>query len=107
MPMGVTNGNAQFNRMTEDLLRDLDCADQFVEDNIVSSRTPEMTDEELIKAHFVNLCKVLEVLRKHQLTWNGAEAVLLATEVDFAGRVVGNGIRRPIPGKLASLAPYE
>ena len=85
MPMGVKNGNAQFQRMTEDPLLDLDCANPFGDDIIVSNGTPEMTDEELIEAHFVNLCKVLEVFRKHQLTCNGVKAVLFATEVEFAG----------------------
>ena len=66
-----------------------------------------MTDEELIEAHFVDLCKVLHVLRKHQLTCNGAKAVLCAPEMEFAGQVVGDGIRRAIPGKLASLAHWK
>ena len=66
-----------------------------------------MTDEELIQAHFVDLCRALEVLHKHQLTCNAAKAVLFATEVKFAGQVVGHGIRRPIPEKLASLKHWE
>ena len=47
-----------------------------------------MFDDELIEAYFSDLCKVLEVLRKHQLTCNRAKAVLVATEVEFAGQVV-------------------
>ena len=65
--------------MTEDLLGDLDCADSFVDNIFVSRGTPEMTDEKLIEAHFVDLRKVLEVLRKHQLACNDAKAVLSAT----------------------------
>ena len=49
----------------------MDCADPFVDDIIVSGGTAEMTDEELIEAHLVDLCEVLEVLRKHHLTCNG------------------------------------
>ena len=93
--------------MTEGLLRDLDCADPFVEDIPVSGGTSEMTDEELIQFHFVILCKVLEVRRKPQLTRNAAKAVLFATEVEFPGQVVGHGIRRPIPEKPASLAHWK
>ena len=66
-----------------------------------------MTDDELIETHFVDLCKVLDVLRKHQLTCNSAKAVLFATGVDFAGQVVGYCICRPIPRKMASLAHWE
>ena len=39
MPMGVTNGNAAFQRMLENLLEPVrDCADPFVEDVIIASR---------------------------------------------------------------------
>ena len=107
MAMGVKKGNTQLHRMTEYLLRDQDFADPFVDDIIVSSGTPETTDEELIEAHFVDLCTVLTVLRRHQLTCNGAKAVLFTTEMEFAGQVVGRGIRRPIPGRLASHAHCE
>ena len=61
MPMGLKNDNAQFQRMTEDLLRDLNCVDRFVDDIIFSSGTPEMTDDELIEVQFIDLCKVLHV----------------------------------------------
>ena len=106
MPRGVKNGIAQF-QWTEDFLRGLDCAYPFVDDVIVSSETPEMTDEELIEAHFVDLCNVPNLLRRHKLTCNGAKAVLFATEVEFARQVVSHGIRRPNLGKLASLAHWE
>ena len=66
-----------------------------------------MMDEELIGAHFVHLCNVLDVLRKLQLRCNGAKAVLFATQVEFAGQVVGHGIRRPIPGRLRCLTDWE
>ena len=66
-----------------------------------------MTDEELIEAYVVDLCKVLEILCKHQLTCNGAKAVLFATGVEFAGQVLSHGICRPIQGRLASLAHWE
>ena len=57
-----------------------------------------MTDGELIEACFVDVCLVLNVLRKHQVTCKGAKAILFATEVEVAGNVVGQVIRRPILG---------
>ena len=66
-----------------------------------------MTFKELIRADIVDLCKVLEVLHKHQLTCNAAKAVLFATEVEFTGQVVGHWSRRAIPGKLESLTHLE
>ena len=83
MPMGVENANTRFQRMTEDLHRDVDCAQSFVDDLIVASGTLQMTDAELVEVHFIDLCKVLDVLCKHQLTCNGTKKVLFATEVSL------------------------
>ena len=48
MPMGVTNGNAAFQRMLENLLEPVrDCADPFVDDVIIASGDPSMSYEEL------------------------------------------------------------
>ena len=44
MPMGVTNGNAAFQRMLENLLEPVpDCADAFVDDLNIASRHPTMS----------------------------------------------------------------
>ena len=52
MPMGVTNGNAAFQRMLENLLEPVrDCADPFVDDVIIASGDPSMSYEELLEAH--------------------------------------------------------
>ena len=52
MPMGVTNGNAAFQRMLENLLEPVrDCAHPFVDDVIIASRDPSMSYEELLEAH--------------------------------------------------------
>ena len=49
MPMGVTNGNAAFQRMLENLLEPVrDCADPFVNDMIIASGDPSMRYEELL-----------------------------------------------------------
>ena len=44
--MGVTNGNAAFQRMSEDLLNAVrDFADPFVDDIIIASRRPDMSED--------------------------------------------------------------
>ena len=44
MPMGVTNGNAAFQRMLENLLEPVrDCADHFVDDVIIAPGDPNMS----------------------------------------------------------------
>ena len=108
MPMGVTNGNAAFQRMTEDLLAPVrDCADPFVDDIIVASGTPDMSYEELLEAHERDLTKVLDLLVQHQMTGSLEKATIAVSEVEFAGHVVGNGIRKPIPGKVAPIEHWE
>ena len=53
MPMGVTNGNAAFQRMLENLLEPVrDCADPFVDDVIIASGDPSMSYEELLVKRF-------------------------------------------------------
>ena len=52
MRMGVTNGNAAFQRMLENLLEPVrNCADPFVDDVIITSGDPSMSYEELLGAH--------------------------------------------------------
>ena len=103
IPPGLKNGNAQFQRMTEDVLRELDSEDLFVDGIIVSRGMPETTDDEVIDTNCLHLCRVPDIIHKHQLTCNGGKAVLFAAEVEYAGQVVGHTIYRPLLGKLASL----
>ena len=63
MPMGVTNGNAAFQRMLENLLEPVrDCADPFVDDVIIASGDPSMSYEELLEAHERDVTRVLDLL---------------------------------------------
>ena len=108
VPMGAKNGNASFQRMTEDLLGPVrDCADPFVDDIIIVSGTEDMTEDELIEAHERDLRRVLSELDKHNMVCKPTKASLFVKEVEFAGHVVGHRQRRPMPGKLASLHHWE
>lgn len=62
MPMGAKNGNAAFQRMMDWVLLDLDCADPFVDDLIISPSGD--TEEDLIHNHMTYVCKVLDTLRE-------------------------------------------
>ena len=69
MPRGVTNGNAAFQRMLENLLEPVrDCADPFVDDVIIASGDPSMSYEELLEAHERDVTRVLDLLVRHKLT---------------------------------------
>ena len=68
VPMAAKNGNAVFQRMMEDLPGPVrDCADQFVDDNIIGSGTEDMSADELSKARQKDLTRVLDVLDHHKM----------------------------------------
>ena len=61
--MGVTNGNAAFQRMLENLLEPVrNCADPFVDDVIIASGDPSMSYEELLEAQERDVTRVLDLL---------------------------------------------
>jgi hypothetical protein len=105
MPMGAKNGNAAFQRMMDWILKDLDCADPFVDDVIVFSTGD--TEEELIHNHMKDLCTVLNRLREHQLVCDKSKAQMFQREVEFCGQLIGHGMRRPAPGKLSCLEKWQ
>ena len=108
MPMGVTNGNAAFQRMLDNLLEMVrDCADPFVDDVIIASGDPIISYEELLEAHERDVTRVLDLLVWHKLTGSSDKATIAVSEVVFAGHVVGNGQRKPIPGKVAAIEHWE
>ena len=104
MPMGAKNGNAAFQRMMDWVLADLDCADPFVDDVIISSEGD--TDEELIENHLRDVRAVLTRFREHQLVCDMSKAQLFRREVEFCGHIIGHGKRKPSPGKLTCLEKW-
>ena len=44
---------------------------------------------------------------RHKLTGSSDKATIAVSEVVFAGHVVGNGQRKPIPGKVAAIEHWE
>ena len=108
MPMGVTNGNAGFQQMLENLLESVrGCADPFVDDVIIASGDPSMSYEELLEAHERDVTRVLDLLVRHKLTGSSAKATIAVSEVVSTGHVVGNGRRKPIPGIVAAIEHCE
>ena len=57
MPVGVRNGNSQFQRMMEEMLKHLPFANVYVDDVIIGSTGA--TREEALENHFKHVCKVL------------------------------------------------
>ena len=65
MPMGVRNGNAQFQRMMEDVLKDYPYADVYVDDVIIGSTGT--TEEEMLENHSKHVREILLLFEKHNL----------------------------------------
>ena len=108
MPMGVTNSNAAFQRMLENLLEPVrDCADPFVDDVIIASGDPSMSYEELLEARDRDVTRVLDLLVWQKFTGSSDKATIAVSGVVSAGHVVGNGQQKPIPGKVAAIEHLE
>ena len=107
-PMGVTNNNTAFQRMLENLLEPVrDCADPFVHDVMIASGDPSMSYDELLEAHERDVTRVLDLLVRHKLTGSSDKANITVSKVVFAGHVVGNGQRKPMPRKVAAIEHWE
>ena len=108
IPIGFTSGNVGFQQMLENLLEPpSDCADPFVDDVIITSEDPRMSYDELLEAHEREVTRVLDLLVRHKLRSSSDKATIALSEVVFAGHVVGNGQRQPIPGKVAAIERWE
>ena len=101
MTMGVTNSNAAFQRVLENLLDPVrDCADSFVDDMIIASGDPSMSSDEQVEAHERDVTRVLDVLIRHKLTGSSDKATIAVSEL-------GDGQRKPIPGKIAAIEQWK
>ena len=108
MFMCVTIGNAAFQRMVENLLQLMrDCADSFVDDVIIASGDPGMSYHELPEAHERDVIRVPDLPVRHKLTGSSDKATIAVSEVVFARQIVGNGQRKPIPGKVVAIEHWE
>ena len=105
MPMGVKNGNAQFQRMMEWDLRDLPFAECYVDDIIIGSTGD--SEEEILANHAKHVEAVLLALEEHQLVAKLHKASFFLSSVKFCGQLLKNGTRRPNPGKLAAIQHWE
>ena len=66
-----------------------------------------MSYEKLLEAHERDVLGVLDLLARHKLTGSSDKATIAVSEVVFAGHVVGNGERKPIPGRVAAIEHWE
>ena len=103
--MGLKNGGAIFQRVMEWVLRDLPCADVYIDDVIVGSEGKDQA--ELLANHARDLRLVLERLAENSLRVDPAKAKMFVQEVEFCGHLLREGRRSPAPGKLLSIQKWE
>jgi hypothetical protein len=103
--MGLKNAGAQFQRMMEWVLRDLDQADPYIDDILVGSTGA--TEEEVLENHERDLRQVLETLAEHKIFVDPRKSHLFLREVEFCGHVLREGRRSPAPGKLRAIQKWE
>ena len=104
--MGLKNASVQFQRMMDDVLKDVkDIADCYIDDIIVGTVIREGHD--LFEDHDKDLRRVLAVLEEQKLVVDIGKCKLFVPEVEFCGHILGGGCRRPAPGKLMAIGKWE
>ena len=101
MPMGMRNGRAIFQRVMDHGLQGLDCADVYTDDIPIGSSGD--TEEELLANNDLDMCAVLDRLRRGGLVASGSTTDVFVRSVEFCGHVLEYGTRRPAPGKMLAL----
>jgi hypothetical protein len=103
--MGLKNGGAIFQRTMEWVLQGLEGVSVYIDDVIVGSTGAN--HEECLRNHDMDVRKVLERLKEHQLIVDPRKMTLFTDKVEFCGQILQEGRREPAPGKLLALQKWE
>jgi hypothetical protein len=99
MPMGLKNSPSTFQRAMQDMLRDLDFVQVYVDDLIICSDTPE--------EHLHHLRILFNRLRSSKvLARKGTKAKLFRRSTDFLGHVIGADGVSPQQKKAEAVAKW-
>jgi len=103
--MGLMNASKQFQQMMEDRLKDVnEFATPFIDDKLIGTRAEE--GEDLYEKHYKQVCQVMDILEKDKLVGDAKKVELFVREVKFCGNILGNGERKPEPGKLMAIEKW-
>ncbi len=105
MPMGITNGPPQFQKMMDKVLEGLDCCQCYVDDILIGSRGD--TEAELLENHRKDVESVLQRMRQYGLVAEVSKTAFFARRVEFCGHILEGGARRPQEGKLVAIENYS
>lgn len=98
LPMGLKNSPSIFQRGMQELLRDMDFCQVYIDDIIVYSDTPE--------EHFHHLRVLFTRLRQAKVLAKGTKAKLFRTSCDFLGHVIGAQGVSPQQKKVEAVANW-
>ena len=104
--MGLKNAGIQFQQMMDDVMQPVsDVASPYIDDILVG--TQEVEGEDLRITHDRDLRRVMENLRSQVLVADPKKCRFFVKQVEFCGHILGGGVRRPAPGKLAAIEKWE
>ena len=104
--MGLMNASQQFQQMMDNLLEEVsDVATPFIDDILIGTKAEP--GEDLYEKHYKDCCRVMDLLRKHQLVGDKDKCQMFVKNVTFCGHILGGGERRPEPGKLRCIELLE
>ena len=95
MPFGMKNSAQAFQRLMDQMFRDVLCAFVYLDDILVTSRNKA--------EHRQHLREVLQRLRDNGMAINASKCVLGQATVKYLGQEISTGGIRPLPSKLQSI----
>ena len=113
MPMGLKNAPSMFRKMMENVLfhkhesvgLQVFCS-IYIDDLLIATPLGKNFDE-CLKLHEEQVRKVLQVLQQEKLVCAPKKGKIFLQSVEFCGSILGDGTRRPAPGKMAALQVWE
>uniref|UniRef100_A0A8C6VTB1 Gypsy retrotransposon integrase-like protein 1 n=1 Tax=Nothobranchius furzeri TaxID=105023 RepID=A0A8C6VTB1_NOTFU len=99
MPFGLQGAPATFQRLMDDVLREVsDYAAAYLDDVVIYSRSWE--------EHICHLKEVLRCIKAAGLTINPQKCCLAQKQVEYLGFVIGHGKLRPQVGKMEAIRSF-
>ncbi|XDV12077.1 hypothetical protein PO909_000821 [Leuciscus waleckii] len=96
LPFGLHGAPANFQRLMDQVLRDSSAfAAAYLDDIVLYSDSWEQ--------HLEHLCTVLGCLHAAGLTVNPAKCAFAASETEYLGHIIGNGMIRPQVSKIQAI----
>jgi len=99
MPFGVKNAPAWFQRHMDQILKEHENADAYIDDICVYSNT--------WKDHLTHLREVLQCLREVGLTVRLAKCSFARSRVQYLGHLIGGGTIAPVDAKIQAISTME